>query len=254
MTRFRDGLSHCIAAAFVASQAAMIVACAACPVRAADSATIGGLLLLDAAQVLQATDYSKKYISDYFNPTYGLIALGLGAIFGLAWLLGGEPVARLRGDPVPRRVRSRLDRLDATRLTVLAGIRAARASQPEPDLVEPKALYERLAGEIDEVIDKVRRDLLLNFVDEAYLVPALDALCDRARALSSRLRRIAPARSVAGDDGTGLTPSRGLLARVDRGWERAVTAELPKMPTLRQIDEMRWPVWSRIAAAPRRIS
>lgn len=211
-----------------------------------------GLPLLDIARAQREADYTRDPHNAYFNPTYGLIALGIGALFGLAWLLGSEPVARLRGDPVPSRIRTRLDRLDSARLAVLAGVRAAKAHRAESELAEEQALYERLATDTDEVLDKVRRDLLLNLVDEEFLVPALDALSDRARSLSFRLRRLAPVHAPTQDMTTGFGTGRGTFAAINRGWERVLSSESPKMATVRHASTMRWPAWSRIDVPTRR--
>lgn len=210
-----------------------------------------GLLLLDVAQLQREADYSRDQQNAYFNPTYGLIALGIGAILGLAWYFGGDPASRLRGDPLPSRLRNRLDRLDSAGFAVLAGVRAAKSLKPEPELFEEKRLYDRLAADIDEVLDKMRRDLLLNLVDEDFLVPALDRLSERAQDLAFRLRRIAPVRSPVGDK-TGLPFGHGRLAQINRGWERVFSSESPKMATIRHSSAMRWPAWSRIEAPPRR--
>jgi hypothetical protein len=211
-----------------------------------------GLLQLDIAQIQREADYMRDPTNAYFNPTYGLIALGLGAFFGLAWLFGSEPAARLRGDPVPSRVRTRLDRLDGARLAVLAGIRAAKAYRAEAALAAEQALYDRLAADADDVLDKLRRDLLLNLVDEDFLVPALDALSERARSLSFRLQRLAPVRAPSGDAAAGLAIGHGTLAAINRGWERVFSGESPKMATIRHSSAMRWPAWSRIDIPPRR--
>ncbi len=206
------------------------------------------LPLLDIAQIQREADYTRDPRNAYFNPTYGLIALGIGALFGLAWLFGGAPAARLRGDPVPSRVRTRLDRLDGARLAVLAAVRAAKACRAEAELTAEQAIYDRLAADADEVLDKVRRDLLLNLVDEDFLVPALDALSERARTLSFLLQRWAPVRVPSGDAAIG----HGTLAAINRGWERVLSGESPKMATIRHSSAIRWPAWSRIDMPPRR--
>jgi hypothetical protein len=212
-------------------------------------ATIG-LLPLEVAQIQRDADYTRgDHI--YFNPTFGLIALGIGALLGVAWLLGADTASRLRGDPVPSRIRSRLDRLDSATLAVLASVRAAKAHRPEAELTAEKALYDQLATEIGELLDKVRLDLLLNFVDEGYLVPALENLSVRARNLSFELRRRAPVRSMVGDEKTSLALGHGLLSHINRGWERVFSPEPAKMMTIRQLNAMRWPAWSRIEAARR---
>jgi hypothetical protein len=209
-----------------------------------------GILPLEIAQIQRDADYTKSD-HPYFNPTFGLIALGIGALLGLGWLLGADTASRLRGDPVPSRIRTRLDRLDSATLAVLASVRAAKSHRPEAELAAEKALYDRLATDIGEVLDKVRLDLLLNFVDEGYLVPALDELSARARSLSFELRRLAPVRSMVGDEKTGLPLGPGLLSRINRGWERVFSPESAKMTTIRQLNAMRWPAWSRIETARR---
>jgi hypothetical protein len=213
--------------------------------------SVFGLPLLDIAQLQRDADYTRGGPNAYFNPTYGLIALGIGALFGLAWLFGGEPFSRLRGDPVPSRIRNRLDRLDSTRLTIFAAVRAARARRPDTELAEEKALYDRLAADAGEVLDKARQDLLLNLVDESFLVPALDGLNDRAQSLSFRLRRIAPVGSPARNGGIAVEPAFVGFSRINRGWERVFSAESPKMATVRQLRAMHWPSWSRIDVARR---
>lgn len=210
-----------------------------------------GLLPLEVAQIQREADYTREH-NPYFNPTVGMIAIGIGALLGLAWFFGGERASQLRGDPVPSRVRSRLDRLDGARLAVLAATRASKSVGSDAELSAEKTLYDRLAADVDEVLDKVRRDLLLNLVDEDFLVPALDELTDRAHALSFRLRRIAPVRSMISDEKTSLQLGHATLARVSRGWERVLSAEPQKMTTIRQLNAMRWPSWSRIAEPSRR--
>lgn len=211
-----------------------------------------GLPLLDIAQIQREADYTRDQRNPYFNPTYGLIALGIGALLGLVWLFGSEPAARLRGDPVPSRVRTRLDRLDGARLAVLAAVRAAKAHRSEAELAAEKALYEELAADTDEVLDKMRRDLLLNLVDEEVLIRALDSLTERARGLSFRLQRLAPVSAPGFELPPGAAAGQGTLAAIHRGWERVFSNESPKMATIRHSGAMRWPAWSRIDVPPRR--
>ncbi len=210
-----------------------------------------GQLPLDIAQIQRDADYTRDDKS-YFNPTFGLIALGVGALLGLAWFFGGDPAARLRGDPVPSRLRNRLDRLDSARLAVLAGVRAAKALAPEPALSEEKLIYDRLAADTDAVLDKMRRDLLLNQVDEEFLVPALDRLAERARGLSVRLARIAPVRSPVDFYKSRPSVGQGPFSRINRSWERVFSGESPKMATIRHASAMRWPSWPSIEAPPRK--
>jgi len=82
------------------------------------------LPLLRVAQGRYDGDHSKVYTNDYFDPSYGLIVLGLTWFFG--------------GDPVPSRVRTRLHRLDSAQLAVLAGVRSANSDWPETELAQEK--------------------------------------------------------------------------------------------------------------------
>jgi hypothetical protein len=209
-----------------------------------------GLPLLEIAQIQREADYvGTEHL--YFNPTFGLVALGIGAVFGLAWLLGGEPAARLRGDPVPSRIRGRLDRLDSATLAVLAAVRAAKAQRPEAELEQEKATYDRLAKEVGELLDKVRLDLLLNFVDDGLLVVRLDDLFTKVQDFSFQLRRLAPVKSIVADPTATLPLGHSLIARIGRGWERVLSPGSAKMTTIRQLNTMRWPAWSRIETAQR---
>lgn len=246
MTRPRPSLLLCIGMFLLASAPATPLLALA-PSGHGHRAMIG-LLPLEVAQIQRDADYNREGRNAYFNPTYGLIALGIGAIIGLTWFLGAEPASRLRGDPMPSRIRNRLDLLDNARLEALAAVRAGKSRGL--DLTKEKALYDQLARDVGEVLDKMRRDLLLNIVDEAYLAPALDALDDRARSLSARLRRLAPVPSSMSYERNTVPFRHGALARITRSWERVFSRDPAKMTTIRELNAMRWPSWSRIETSP----
>lgn len=206
---------------------------------------LAGFSLLQVAPIQREADYTKERKA-YVLHTTGLIALGLGLGFILVWRFGLDLALRLRGDPLPKRVRTRLDRLESVRLSVIASVRACKAQSVELESSEEKQAYERLAAAAGSMLDKVRRDLLLNFVDEDFLVPELEDLIDRGQALSFRLRRLAPVPSPEASE-KGLAQSGWTtLDRINRGWERVLAGKAAKLTTIQQLNAMRWPLWSSL--------
>lgn len=210
--------------------------------RSAASTTVMPFLPLEVAEIQREADYTRDE-NAYHIHTTGLVALGIGLTLILGWLFGVDLALRLRGDPLPRRVRVRLDRLDTVRLGVLAAVRACKRHKQDFELTAEKRAYEQLSSASDDLLDKMRRDLRLNFVDEVYLVSELDELIDRSRTLTYELRRLAPVPQK--EDPVAA----GFLYRINRGWERVFSSSSTKFTTIQQLLSMRWPSWSSLESA-----
>jgi hypothetical protein len=210
---------------------------------------LAGFLPLEVAQIQREADYTKDQNS-YLPHTTGLIAMGLGLGTILIWRFGLELAQKLRGDPLPKTVRGRLDRLEPIRMSIIALVRIGSAKAPNLDVSEEKAAYEELSIATDHVLDKIRQDLRLNFVDEEALVPALDALIDQGQSLLIRLRRLASA-SMAREDARRIFPAgSGGFDRINRGWERVLAGKNAKLTTIQQLYAMRWPPWPSLLSTP----
>lgn len=217
--------------------------------RASLPRSIVGFLPLEIARVQRDADYTKDQ-NAYFNPIFGLVTLGLGLSLIAIWIFGVDFVLKFRGDPLPPRIRTRLDHLDAVKLSVVASARASKTCKRDFELIAEKQAYDELAAAADAVLDKIRQDLRLNSIDEAFLVPKLEDLIDRGRSLSFQLRRIAPVQTTQADRAAILQFGWASFYRINRGWER-VFAGQSKLTTIQQLSALRWPLWSRLEDLPR---
>lgn len=182
--------------------------------------------------------------------TVGEIAIGVAVALVLAWIFGFKLVLRMRGgDVFPAPVRDRLDRLDAARLAAVASAWRLKSRKPDAELLDEKQLYEGLAAEANAALDKARQDLKLNSVDAEFLIPEIDALIARAKALSTRLQSEQLPQASSANRGEAFKFLWAAVNRINRGWELAVARgkEL-KLVAIAQLNAMRWPSWSRLDA------
>ncbi|WOJ90617.1 hypothetical protein RZS28_04810 [Methylocapsa polymorpha] len=191
-------------------------------------------------------DYRRE-LEALNDHTIGEIAIGLSFALAFIWIFGFELALKLRGDIFPSKVRARLDRLDAARLSAIASAWGLKSRKDESELLDEKQLYEALAAAANAALDKARQDLKLNSVDEEYLIPEIDGLIARAKDLSSRLRTKEPAQASAADRGEASRFIWASINRINRGWERALASgQKLKLITIDQLNALRWPSWSRL--------
>lgn len=206
---------------------------------------IAAFLPLEVDQPQREGPYTQGRNADHPH-TIGLIAIGLGLGAILIWRFGLELAQKFRGDPLPRTVRSRLDQLEPVRMNIIALVRFSSAKRPALDVSGEKAAYEELSLATDHVLDKIRQDLRLNFVDEEALVPALDALIGQGQLLLAQLRQ-----SAASEDARRIFPAgSAAFDRINRGWERVLAGDNAKLTTIQQLYAMRWPPWSNLLSTP----
>lgn len=199
---------------------------------------------LDPMESQSYYDRERAAITDHRS---GEIAIGLSFALAFIWIFGFELALKFRGDIFPSQVRSRLDRLDAARLLAMAYAWGLKSRKQESELSDEKQLYDALAAAANAALDKARQDLKLNSVDEEFLIPEIDGLVARAKALSSELQTTEPGEASAADRGGATRFILASINRINRGWERAVArgAKL-KLVAIDQLNAMRWPSWSRL--------
>jgi len=191
-------------------------------------------------------DYRRE-LAALNDHTIGEIAIGLSFALAFIWIFGFELALKFRGDIFPSKVRSRLDRLDAARLSAIASAWRLKSRKDESELFDERRLYEALAAAANAALDKARQDLKLNSVDEEYLILELDGLIARAKDLLSRLRTTELAQASGADRGEASRFIWASINRINRGWERALASgQKLKLITIDQLNALRWPSWSRL--------
>ncbi len=213
------------------------------PVKAGDASDDPPESELDPIQA--QADYTREAASPHSHfLDYVALFLGLAAV--LLWLFGSGLVLRLRGDILPLRIKTRLDRLDAHRLAIAASLRSLAAAEPAVEWPEERRRYDGVAASANAFLETAKEGLKLGAIDDASLILELDRIVLDAEALAARLQSLAPAPFAAAEriDLEGLSR----VQRINRNWERVfASGELSKLITLGQLTTMRWPNWSRLA-------
>jgi hypothetical protein len=149
-------------------------------------------------------------------------------------------------NPLPSGVQAGLDRLEWTGLSVRESAKRAKLlNKNAADLVEPE--YGAVADRVSFLINKSRDGIRMKSIDEAFLIPELEATENRAVKLDQRLAGLVARSDVEKLLNIVLRQLDRVLNAGGRKWERlsASESELDQI-VIAQLGRMHWPKWKEI--------